>query len=436
MGVSRTLQVFEYQSLRVGDGADGTLSQIHFDSLVAWQDRQANRYFEPGYRKITFSHWVGVIRVGNLTIEILPKADRSSGDTASKLAWHNNLLEMLQIAHRLKVEQSGLGRLALRRSNLLDVYLHWFLDSVQGIVHEGLVKRYRKQDDLRSPALRGRLLFDQQLSNNAIHKERFACRRTIFNHDNLVNSILKRALALVRRVTSNSALVSESGQLLLAFEDVADPVISIASFDRIKWDRKTERYRQALAMAKLILLGYSPDLRSGRNEVFALLFDMSRLWEEYVLRRLQKAAHRYSKSLESVPLPLRDLEILSQRSKQFWERRKIRPDILVRGSRLSQSGSYIPFSLVLDTKWKLLINNSPSDEDLRQMFVYKCYFGCNRSVLLYPSTQGMVDRVGTYQRLADGTEGNRQCKVAFLRVCDKEGRLDQHLGQRILEVHL
>ncbi len=122
-------------------------------------------------------------------------------------------------------------------------------------------------------ALRGKLLFDLQLGNNALHKERFACRRTIFDHDNLVNSVLKCGLGLVRRVTSNSALGGGARQLLLAFEGVTDQAIAAGSFDRIKWDRKTERYRQAIAMARMIILGFSPDLRGGSNEVFALLFD-------------------------------------------------------------------------------------------------------------------------------------------------------------------
>lgn len=436
MQPSRTLQVFEHQALRVGTGLDGTLSQWHFDALLAWHDRQASRYFEPGYKKLTFGRWVGVIRVGDLTIEILPKADRGPDDAASKQAWHNNLLEMLRVTRQLKVEQSGLASLALRRYSLLDIYLNWFLEAVQVILHEELVKRYRQQDDPRSTALRGKLLFDQQLGNNAFHKERFACRRTIFDHDNLVNSILKCGLGLVRKVTSNSALGSNAEQLLLAFEGVTDQIITDGSFERIKWDRKTERYRQTITMARMIILGFSPDLRGGRNDVFALLFDMSQLWEEYVLRRLHQAARRYSGSCACEPTPFRDLEILGQHSKLFWERRKIRPDILVRGKRLAPSGGYIPFTVVLDTKWKLLRDNSPNDEDLRQMFVYKSYFACSGSVLLYPQAHGLVDRVGAFHPLPSGSDETGHCKVAFLRICDQEGRLDLNLGQRIMELHL
>ena len=436
MSRSRTIQVFEHQSLRVGIESECTISQLQFDSLVAWQDRQSTRYFEAGYRKLTFGRWVGVIHVGELTIEILPKADRSADETSSKLIWHNNLLEMLNITQRLKVEQSGPSRLALRKSNLLDIYLSWFLGAARVIVHEGLLRRYRKQDELRSPALRGRLLFDRQLSANLFHKERFACQRTVFDHDNLVNSVLKLGLDLVRKVTSSSTLRSEAAQLKLAFQGVTDQIITSEKFDRIKWDRRTERYRQAITMARMIILGFSPDLRGGRNEVFALLFDMSILWEEYVLSCLQRAARRYSIGDVNVKPVLRKLEVLGQKSKPFWERRKIRPDILVRGHRLAVSGEYVPFAVVLDTKWKLLKGNTPSDEDLRQMFVYQRYFGCIGSVLLYPKTQGALDRVGVYHPFPELGGHPGLCKVAFLGVCDQQGRLDPGMGKRILEQHL
>jgi 5-methylcytosine-specific restriction enzyme subunit McrC len=41
---------------------------------------------------------------------------------------------------------------------------------------------------------------------------------------------------------------------------------------------------------------------------------------------------------------------------------------------------------VLDTKWKNVSGNKPSDNDLKQMFVYNLYYDCVNSALLYPSS--------------------------------------------------
>jgi len=87
----------------------------------------------------------------------------------------------------------------------------------------------------------------------------------------------------------------------------------------------------------------------------------------------------------------------------------IRPDILVRGKRLTPSGSCTPFAVALDTKWKLLMDNSPSDEDLRcpttitpvrctflidagdlrLMFAYKSYLGCTGQRATLPQGEGI-----------------------------------------------
>jgi 5-methylcytosine-specific restriction enzyme subunit McrC len=62
------------------------------------------------------------------------------------------------------------------------------------------------------------------------------------------------------------------------------------TFQRLAFDRNTERYRPAMALARLIILNYQPDVRRGGHDVLAILFDMNELFERYVLRLLKKAA--------------------------------------------------------------------------------------------------------------------------------------------------
>jgi len=59
---------------------------------------------------------------------------------------------------------------------------------------------------------------------------------------------------------------------------------------------------------------------------------------------------------------------------------------------------------VLDTKWKVPASGIPSDDDLKQMFVYNELLGAPRSVLLYPRTSTSRDVTGTYEARRHGCE--------------------------------
>jgi 5-methylcytosine-specific restriction enzyme subunit McrC len=84
---------------------------------------------------------------------------------------------------------------------------------------------------------------------------------------------------------------------------------------------------------------------------------------------------------------------LAQRSKVFWRvadlvEKQVRPDIVIEGPDRS--------TLVLDTKWKVLETPVPSDDDLKQMFVYNALWDCPESVLVYPQVWGLGTTTGTY----------------------------------------
>ena len=131
-------QVFEHGKLAVGEQGLGTKQ---FDALVRYNDRHGCQFFKVGHQRLYFSQFVGVIQVGDLSIEILPKADRSA--TPDKLKWRNALLQMLRQSGLLYVEAAPEADLHLKRSPLLDLYLDAFLSEIERLSHDGLVKKYR-----------------------------------------------------------------------------------------------------------------------------------------------------------------------------------------------------------------------------------------------------------------------------------------------------
>ena len=72
----------------------GDFRECHFDAMVKFNELHQNKYFTIGHNGIVFKNYVGVIQVGGLTIEILPKADKKAD--ADKNLWQSVLLNMLK----------------------------------------------------------------------------------------------------------------------------------------------------------------------------------------------------------------------------------------------------------------------------------------------------------------------------------------------------
>lgn len=395
--MNRLLQRYERELIEVGyDGFE----QKHFDALVLWNQRHGNRFFVAEHQRLRCRQFVGVVQVGSLTIEILPKADRDACE-ADKGRWHNALLTMLQKVHGLRLHQTDEADLNLRRINLMDLFLDLYVKEVRALVHAGLIKKYHSQRSNQT-ALKGRLDFSRHLRMNMVHRERFAVVHQVYDTGHLLHSILKEALDIVERVCTNAGIVGRAQDIHWAFEHVPERKITPATFDRLHLDRKTASYATALQLAKLIVLNYNPDMRSAHEPVLSILFDMEKLWEKFIHRLL--SAHCPE-----------GWSISEQDEEHFWEQRTIRPDFTFMYEGRVQ--------LIGDTKWKVPDDDEPSLEDLRQMFTYNVRFASERSVLLYPGKSR--SRSGSYVNHAKGWHQTvHGCEVRFVMPFDANGRVD------------
>jgi 5-methylcytosine-specific restriction enzyme subunit McrC len=211
----------------------------------------------------------------------------------------------------------------------------------------------------------------------------------------------------------------------MSFPDIKEIEIQKHHFDRLKENRKSVSYNKAIQIAKMIILNYSPDIRSGQENMLTLLFDMNKLWEEYVYRMLLRIKRS-------------DLSINFQNRQNFWESRTIRPDLV-----LSWNNQGTDEVFIVDTKWKVLTDNKPSDDDLKQMFSYNIYWNARRSMLLYPNSVSQNETFGNYWKgretkpheIENDIDYDRtnQCKVGFINVLNENNDLDFDIGNKIIE---
>jgi 5-methylcytosine-specific restriction enzyme subunit McrC len=393
------LQVFEHEKISPGFKREG----VHFTpgDLAALQTFYGNDcpYYSLTYNGVKFCEYVGVLKIGNCTIEILPKVEREDEATGS---WHRFLIHMLVRAGIFDVAHTGFAKLALRSNNILDLYMILFLEEIKWLIRTGLIKKYRVKDG-NSFALKGSLKFSENIKHNLTHAERFYVRYTSYDRIHIWHTLLFLTTQLIAKISTNLSVATTAKSVLLDLPECGPINVTDVLFDQLVYSRKTEPYRKAIQMAKLLLLNYHPDIRKGRNDVLALLFNMNELWEKYVFRMLR--------STLSKQFP-REYEVKEQVRTEFWipeggHTRLVKPDIII---RKVSSGETIA---VLDTKWKHLTNNRPDDADLKQMLVYNLYKGTAKSALVYPSITAKDEIKGSYK-----IEEHGNCSLLFLELED------------------
>ncbi len=414
--MGRLIQVFEYEKLTLfaSDNLFGyKLTQPELEKLYEFNDTSNNIYFTAIRNGIKFKSYVGVIQIGTLTIEILPKADRNiSKDASEYRLWSKALLKMLAYCNYIKVDSVSEANLHQRYHSILDLYFDLYLNEVSRLLHQGLIKKYRYKA-VNSGAFKGRIIFGKHIQKNLIHQERTYTSQQVYDYEHTINQILLRALSILNTLDIHCRLKDQIARIKMDFPEITEIAINKTHFEQVYTNRKNLGYEEALKIAKMIILNYSPDIRSGRENMIALLFDMNKLWEEYVYRMLMRAkSDQYNISF--------------QNRKKFWEHKTIRPDLVI---EIKQNDGTIKCHII-DTKWKIISDFSPSDDDLQQMFAYNLYWDAEQSLLLYPQTHTESDISGSFHKKI--LEDNR-CMIGFISVLDDSGSLDLDIGFKVLE---
>ena len=382
------ITVFEHEILKKGSIKNGVeFSEQHLESLEKFYGDKGVPYFDLVNKGVKFNEHVGAIQVGNLTIEVLPKADKYN--EASD--WQNILINMLRSVGAFDSKAPSSSSLKVKHNYILDLYFELFIKELEYLFHRGLIKKYRKTEGNRL-SLKGSLQFAKHIQHNLVHQERFYVKDSIYDKDHKLHQILFKTLQLLKRINDNTALNSRIGNLLLNFPEQKDLKVTVSTFNKITLNRKTEVYKSALDISRLLLLNYHPDLSKGQNNVLALMFDMNMLWEKFIYVSLRKK------------LP-EGWNITAQTSKDFWKpvngsKSRMKPDLVLKNDN--------GITVVFDTKWKNIGFKNPSSEDLRQMYVYHEYFDAEKVALVYPGEGNQIS--GKYYTTSNGVSDN-ECSV-------------------------
>lgn len=341
-------------------------------------------------RTVRARAYVGVVRLNNRTIQVLPKIyppdDRSEKEYARVAT--RNLLHLLSYASGLTVRDHDLSSLLRRDCNWLEILTFLFAKNLRAEWQRGAYRHYEARD-AELPLLKGKWRIGEQLRR----PERghiFSVTFDEFTADNALNRVLRfvtERLWQLTRDAANRQLLGELRQWME--EDVPLPGrVTAAEAARITLTRQTARFGPVFNLAKLFLDDSALQLATGDTKSFAFTFDMNALFEGFVAGFLRRHAAAI------LPQELSDCTILPQSRgvSMHLARRdnkalfRLKPDVVFRDAQGA-------FPLLLDTKYKSLDDAQKmlgvAPADFYQMFAYAHRFACPRVLLLYPQTATM-----------------------------------------------
>ena len=359
--------------------------------------------------RLQVRQYVGVVKAGGVTIQILPKIYEQDDENLGFLIF------LLRYTRRLRLRQAELTDYEKLQGSFLEVWIRHFASELNRLLRTQPKHRYVEIEE-RTQFLRGKLLTERELAGTSTLTARHACRYEIFTGDHLLNQALKFCNGLLigqAETPSTRALLEENAA---RFGEVSDRRVTVGDLNRVHLNRLDTEYEPLLGMCRLLLEGYSPGLEAGDVQQLAFVFDMNVLFEEFVTEFLRR--HKDSIELGGGRKLSR---VARQRvlGKLFGEF-NMKVDLVLEDDAGAR--------FLVDTKYKTL-NPAEDHAGLSQADFYQMYaYGragarsYDRIFLLFPQTQPPV--VKTFQ------QDEQQDKITlFVRQFDPRKIYDPSTGR-------
>lgn len=327
-----------------------------------------------GKRKLQATQHVGVVRLGNRTIQVLPKIYRdvvgSDSQQRTQEATHN-LLCLLEHTQELPVHQHALAPLLQQNLDWFEILTRLFASHLITECQRGVYRGYQIIED-ELPVLKGKWRVADQFRRPE-RNHIFSVAYDEFTADNVLNRVFRFVVERLWRFTRDANNRQQLGELRQWLDEVSVlPSVTVDEANPSLLTRLNRRYEPLLNLARLFLDNSVLQLAAGKLTTFAFVFDMNRLFEAFAVNFIRR--HR----IQILPSDLAQPE----KCRLHWQSRGITCYLARRNGRgifrlkpdlvLQKADRTIP--LLLDTKYKVLDADSRklgiASSDLYQMFTY------------------------------------------------------------------
>lgn len=225
---------------------------------------------------ITPSSTVGVLRIGDLQIQIAPRLP------VEQVLF---LVSYAMDPRSWRPETTSTGG----DGHLVEAIIPTFVRHVRHALRRGLLHGYRTTDDTLT-TIRGRVRFADQLRARQGRALPVELQYDAFTDDILENQLLRTAIErLLRLPLRHDRSRRDLRELQSSLATVTPVAYRPGRVPEPTWTRLNRRYQPAVGLACLILNNSSLDLIAGPTTSTSVLFNMAKVFENFVLVALREA---------------------------------------------------------------------------------------------------------------------------------------------------
>jgi len=323
-----------------------------------------------GKSKIKAKQFVGIIKINDKNITILPKIFWEENSKIIK-----NLLFMLSYTKKIKIKESDIANLD-KIDNLFEVFIYIFAKELIELLKKDFKKNYNNIEE-NSNFLKWKLNFAKHIKNNLFNKSKFFIEYEKMDENILLNIFFKSCTQKLLKISNSRLNYKLLKKIDFILQDIEFRIFQkSSSLNKLKFNKQNKSYKWVFSLAKLLYFWNSPDFSNNQFENFSILFDMNILFEEFLAEFVKK--NIFKLNLKSVKTQVWN--------KYVFENNKfnLRPDILLQNN--------FDEKIIIDTKYKKLDKNNYNywvwNSDIYQMFMYwmRYFEKCEtkKIILLYP----------------------------------------------------
>ena len=397
--MKQATQIKEYSEIK-----ENELDSCNLDKLQAYLKCQnLDSALKVTRHGIKTKSWVGVIKYKNLHLEILPKLISADVNNDNKISEDErsiilkNLIFMLSYTKKLDIKTNDNAKLANEKNPFIEILIREFATSLFETLKRLTPKKYvREEGNLNY--LKGKIKFSENIRYNCTNQAKFYCEYDEFSENNLLNQLFLFVSTCLYNISNNNYNKKTLKFIINYYSDVSFVRFDKFKVKKIKLTRNQELFKKSFNLAKMFVEQTNVDISKNKFETITLVWDMNKLFEEFVYEILKRQT-----SLEvSVQKGKRLLKNLDSKIRNTYV------DILITK----------PQKIVVDTKYKELKSVQDFDnKDAFQVITYCLLHNTNKAVLIYPKVNNAINK--TYELNLD----KRICPFSNINnLCVKQNR--------------
>ncbi|MCH5192503.1 MAG: hypothetical protein J1F11_00975 [Oscillospiraceae bacterium] len=236
------------------------------------------------------TRYVGIVMLKDGTqIEILPRirADFEDNVVASKML----ILYMLDAIKEIPVKKVDERYFKKEQLNLFEICVRMYADDVLNVIQGGLKQTYVPYRG-NEMFVKGKTIYSEHAKKNFAHKEKFFCEYDVFSVDRAENRLMKKALEMLNKLSSNNLNKKQLNMLIMALDEVDASKNISNDFKQCTGDRGMVKYFKVMKWCKLFMQNNGTTFFTGGKVKYAMLFHMDKLFSACIASSLRKQLDR------------------------------------------------------------------------------------------------------------------------------------------------